>query len=76
MLLCLLSSLCWLLLSLSEVVTWTLYSMLSHLVCGTAHLVADPGSVWLLELTGELIEMDAPGVLLAWSAVPDTAVRK
>lgn len=50
--------------------------MLSHLVCGTAHLVADPGSVWLLELTGELIEMDAPGVLLAWSAVPDTAVRK
>lgn len=75
MLLCLLSLLCRLLFSLSELVTWTLYSILSHLVCGTAHLLVDPRSVRLVELTGEVIEIDSAGVLFDWSAPPDTVVR-
>lgn len=49
--------------------------MLSHLVCGTAHLLVDPGSVRLVELTGEVMEMDSPGVLLASPVPPDTVVR-
>lgn len=49
--------------------------MLSHLVCGTAHLLVYPRSVRLVELTGEVVEMDSSGVLLGWSAPPDTVVR-